>query len=89
MGDISVPITSAWGFSSAKSMAQMPVPVPMSRTLQTVFFSSGARKSLPSRERVSRWWMMSSDSFCLSSLAAQYWVLLLLSEWYLLPLMVL
>lgn len=33
MGERSVPMTSASGCSSAKSMAHMPVPVPMSRTV--------------------------------------------------------
>jgi len=33
MGERSVPMTSASGCSSAKSMAHMPVPVPMSRTI--------------------------------------------------------
>jgi len=33
MGDRSVPVTCALEYSSAKSMAHIPVPVPMSRTL--------------------------------------------------------
>lgn len=33
IGERSVPITSASGYSSAKSIAQYPVPVPMSRTV--------------------------------------------------------
>jgi hypothetical protein len=33
IGERSVPITCVLGNSSAKSIAQIPVPVPMSRTL--------------------------------------------------------
>jgi hypothetical protein len=46
-----VPMTLAEGYSSAKSIAQIPVPVPMSRTFWMVL-PSGARCSLFSRIRV-------------------------------------
>lgn len=70
MGEMSVPMTSASGNSSPKSMAQMPVPVPMSRTLLGSL--TGARKSLPSMINVEVWWMMSKASEAWLSFDAQY-----------------
>jgi hypothetical protein len=46
----SMPITCDSGCSSAKSMAQIPVPVPRSRAL-SISFEMGARYNLPSRTR--------------------------------------
>lgn len=53
MGLRSVPTTSDSGYSSAKSTAQMPVPVPMSSALCNLFSGIGALKSLPKLYRVS------------------------------------
>ena len=46
-----MPLTFASGCSSAKSIAQIPVPVPMSSTLWRVALERGERKSLPERVR--------------------------------------
>jgi hypothetical protein len=48
-----VPRTFAVGYSSANSIAQIPVPVPKSRT----FFGSlrGARWDLPCKVSLQRW----------------------------------
>jgi len=51
-------------------MAQMPVPVPMSRMVSG--FSMGARKNLSSSNSVCQWWAMSRPSFWRSSLGPQY-----------------
>lgn len=50
VGDKSVPTTIAPGNRSAISMAQMPVPVPMSSIL--FGFSNGARWSSPFKSKV-------------------------------------
>lgn len=56
----SVPITAASGNSSPTSMAQMPVPVPMSRILSG--FSIGAKKSLSDIMTLIIWWVRSRRS---------------------------
>lgn len=70
VGERSVPITSAEGNWSAKSMAQIPVPVPISITFCGLS-PMGARKSRPSRRRVNSWWPMSIASLASSSLGPQ------------------
>lgn len=60
MGDKSVPVTIAFGNRSAISMAQRPVPVPMSRI--RLGFSRGARCNSPLRRRVMTWCCRSSRS---------------------------
>lgn len=52
-GERSVPMTSAEGKRSAMSVAQIPVPVPMSRI--RVGLVTGARKSWSRRVRMQRW----------------------------------
>lgn len=53
MGERSVPMTAASGCSCAISMAQIPVPVAMSRMLWN--FVTGAEKSVPFMVRRKRW----------------------------------
>jgi len=65
----------ASGYSSAKSIAQIPVPVPISSTLYrlsvfllfiygtvptSIVFSKGARCSFPSRSSRNLWWLAKS-----------------------------
>lgn len=59
MGERSVPNTAVSGYSSAKSIAQIPVPVPRSRAL-SISFAIGARCSLSSRARRYVWWLLGS-----------------------------
>jgi hypothetical protein len=54
MGERSVAMTEAEGNWSAKSMAHIPVPVPMSRT-RWGFEAMGARKSAPLSESENTW----------------------------------
>lgn len=82
MGLMSVPMISADGYASDMSMAQMPVPVPTSRTL-VGGLDRGASNSLSPRTMVMKWCEMSSPSFCRSSLGPQYWVVL--EFWYVRP----
>lgn len=68
----SFPSTSASGCLSATSIAQIPVPVPTSRTRLTSSFLSGAKKCLLFVTSITMWWSRSRRSCSFSSLGMKY-----------------
>jgi hypothetical protein len=72
IGLSSFPITCAFGNLSPISIAQMPVPVPISRMRIALSCGSSAKCNSSSKSSKHRWWFRSSLSCSFSSLGKLY-----------------